>query len=211
MSSSSVRLNPVSVPFLVISRLPCRLESENDSSGRLRRMCPAVSVQGRESEVRILVHKTSVFSPQREVLRQSVVGACSVQESASPLSASAGNRSAIVAGGTKGQTAAPSERVSTDPSDAKWKGHHQIRSDRVHVGLDSGFAETTKIFLSISVETIIPFRREPTVDVITVSHEKPTGVCGAPGDTTAASIPREKPCALQTDVGAAFLSPGAKS
>ena len=159
-----------------MARLPCRLEPENDSGGRLRRMRPAVSVQSRESEVRILVHKTSVFSTQREVLRQSIIGACSVQESASPLSASAGNRSAIVAGGTKGQTAAPRERVSANPSDAKWKIHHQIRSDRVHVGLDSGFAETTKIFLSVSVETVIPFRCEPTVDVITVSHHESTRV-----------------------------------
>src|SRR6266853_4158090 len=114
------------------------LKPKDDSSGWLRRVRPAVSVQGSESKVRILVHKTSVFSTQREVLRQSIIGACSVQESAPPLSAGAGNRSAIAAGGTKGQTATPSERVSTDPSDAKWKVHHQIRRDRVHVGLDSG-------------------------------------------------------------------------
>jgi hypothetical protein len=38
-----------------------RLKPKNDSSGRLRRVRPAVSVQCPESEVRILVHKTSVF------------------------------------------------------------------------------------------------------------------------------------------------------
>src|SRR5258708_5087361 len=52
-----------------------RSESENDSSGWLRRVRPAVSVQGRESEVRILVHKTSVLSTQRQVVRQGIVGA----------------------------------------------------------------------------------------------------------------------------------------
>src|ERR1700704_150477 len=81
----------------IIARLPKRLKPEHDSSGWLRRVRPAVSVQGSKSKVRILVHKTSVFSTQREVLRQSVIGACSVQESAPALSAGAGNRSAIVA------------------------------------------------------------------------------------------------------------------
>src|SRR5258707_5592105 len=125
----------------MIARLPKPLKPKDDSSGWLRRVRPAVSAQGSESEVRILVHKTSVFSTQREVLRQSVIGACSVQESAPPLSAGAGNGSAIAADGTTGQTATPSELVSSDPSGANRKVHYQIRCDRVHVGLDPGFAE----------------------------------------------------------------------
>src|SRR5216683_6018494 len=153
-----------------------RSEVENDSSGWLRRVSPAVSVQGPESEVRILVHKTSVFGTQREVSAPGIISACSVQEGASSLSASPGNKPALVAGGIKDQTAAPSERVSTDPSNVEWKVHHQIPSYCVHVGLDSGFSETSKVFLSVSVETIIPFRREPTVDVITVPHGESAGV-----------------------------------
>src|SRR6267143_763936 len=152
------------------------LKPKNDSSGWLRRVGPAISVQSRESEVRILVHKTSVFGTQREMPRQGIIGARSVQEGAFCLSARAGNRSATVAGGIKDQTAAPSERVSFDPSNGQWNVHHQIASDGMHVRADSGLSETAKIALSISAEAIIPLRREPTVDVITVSHLQSTGV-----------------------------------
>lgn len=151
-------------------------ESENDSSGWLRRVRPAISFQIRESEVRILVHKTSVLGTQREMARQGIISARTVQEGAFCLSAGAGKRSASVASGIKDQAAAPSERVSTDPSNGQWQVQHQIAGDLVHVGLDSGFSEITEISLSISTEAIIPVRREPTVDVITVSHLKSTGV-----------------------------------
>ena len=70
----------------------------------------------------------------------------------------------------------PSERVRFDPSNGQWKVHHQIACDGVHVGADSGFSETAKIVLSIPAETVIPLRREPPVDVITVSHLKSTSV-----------------------------------
>ena len=98
-------------------------------------MRPVVSVQGRESEVRILVHKTSVFGTQREMSAQDVISACSVQEGASSLSAGPGNKPAPVAGGIKDQTTAARERVSTDPSNARWKVYHQIPGYCVHIGL----------------------------------------------------------------------------
>ena len=101
-----------------------RLESKHDSSGWLRRVCPAVSVQGLESEVRVLVHKTPVFTTQGEMPRQDIISACSVQEGAPSLFVGAGNKPARVAGGIKNQAAAPSERVSTDPSKAQWKVDH---------------------------------------------------------------------------------------
>jgi len=119
---------------------------------------PAIGVQGRESEVRILVHKTSVFGTQREMPRQGIISAGTVQEGAFCLSARAGKRSAAVAAGIKDQTAPPSERVSFDPSNGQWKVHHQIAGDCVHVGADSGFSETAKIALSIPAETVIPLR-----------------------------------------------------
>jgi len=152
-----------------------RLKMEDYSSGWLRRVRPAVGAQGRESEVRILVHKTSIFGAQGQVSRQGIIGAAAVQEGAPSLSAGAGHRPARIAGGIKEQTAAPSQHLGTHPHDGQWKVHHQIARDRVRVGLDSGFSETTKILLRISVETIIPFRREPTVDVITVSRYESTG------------------------------------
>ena len=47
---------------------------------------------------------------------------------------------------------------------------HAVTGDLVVnlIGLHSGFSETTKIFLSIPVETIIPFGSKPMVDVIAV-------------------------------------------
>src|SRR4029077_8572482 len=102
-------------------------------------------------------------------------------------------------------------RISLDPSNGQWKVHHQIARDGVHVRADSGFSETAKIVLSIPAETVIPLRREPPVDVITVSHLKSTSVRSGPRDSVAVGIPREKARALQTDVRAAFLSRGANS
>src|SRR5260370_1584528 len=105
-----------------------------------------------------------------------IMGGGTVGEGAFCRSARAGKRCAAVAGGIKDQTAPPSERVSFDPSNGQWKVHHQIACDCVHVGADSGFSETAKIVLSIPAETVIPLRREPPVDVITVSHLKSTSV-----------------------------------
>lgn len=97
------------------------LEMKDDSSGWLGRVRPAVGVQGPKSEVRILVHVTSIFSAQREVSGQGIISTCSVQEGSPGLSARAGNESAKVAGGIKNQTAASSERVRTDLSDRQRK------------------------------------------------------------------------------------------
>ena len=118
------------------SRLPVRLKMENDASGWLRRVRPAIGVQGVESEIRILVYKTSVFSPERQVARKSIIGASTVQEGASSLSACTRHGSAKIARGIKDQTATTGERVSAVPSKAQWKFHHHISGDCVHVGLD---------------------------------------------------------------------------
>ena len=152
------------------------LEMKDDSSGWLRGVRPAVGVQGPKSEVRILVHITSIFSAQREVSGQGIISTCSVQEGSPGLSARPGNESAIVASGIKNQTATSSERVSADLSNRQRKVDHYIPSYCVNVGLDSRFPETTEIFLSVSVETIVPFGGYPTVDMITVSQQESTGV-----------------------------------
>jgi hypothetical protein len=129
---------------------------KDDSSGWLRGVRPAVGVQGPKSEVRILVHITSIFSAQREVSGQGIINTCSVQEGSPGLSAGAGDESAIVAGGIKNQTAASSECVSTDLSNRQRKVNHYIPGYCAHVSLDSRFSETAEIFLSVSVETIVP-------------------------------------------------------
>jgi hypothetical protein len=54
------------------------LESENESSRWLRCVRPAVSVQGPKTEVRVLVHETSIFTTQRKVLAQNIIGADAV-------------------------------------------------------------------------------------------------------------------------------------
>src|SRR5437660_1284402 len=81
----------------------------------------------------------------------------------------------------------------------------------MNVGLDSGFSETPKIFLSVSVVAIIAFRCEPPVNAIAVSHLESAGVGCGPRDSLAVGILREKACALQTDLRPAFLSHRAKS
>ena len=176
------------------------LETDDDPSGWLRRVRPAVSAQACESEVRIPVHKTSVFSAQRQMSREGIISAAAVQEGTRSLRAGASHRSAKIARGIKDQTAAPGERVSADPSDAQWKFHHQISSNCVHVGLDSGFSKAAEISLSISIESIVPFGREPTVDVIAVSDLESAGVCGGPRDSLSVRVLGEKACALQTDL-----------
>jgi len=128
-----------------------RLKMENDAGGWLGRVRPAIGVQGMESEVRVLVHEPSVFSPQRQVARKSIIGASAVQEGASSLSTCTRYGSAKITRRIKNQTAAPGERVSADSSQAQWKFHHHISGDCVHIGLDSGFPEAAaEIFFSIS-------------------------------------------------------------
>jgi len=186
------------------------LEMKDDSSGGLRRVRPAIGVQGPKSEVRIFVHITSIFSAQREVSSQGIISTCSVQEGPPGLSARAGSESAAVAGGIKDQTAAPSECVSADLSNGQRKVHHYIPSYCVHVSLDSRFSEATEIFLRISVETIVPFGGYPTVDMITVSQQESAGVRGGPRDSLAAGIPCKKARAFETDLRAVFLSRSAE-
>src|SRR5712675_476760 len=71
-----------------------RSKPKNDASGWLRRVRPAVRIQGPDSEVRVLVHKTSVFSAQREVPAQNIISADAVEKGSSPLILDTGNRSA---------------------------------------------------------------------------------------------------------------------
>jgi hypothetical protein len=132
--------------------------------------------------------------------RQGIISAGTVQESSFPLSAGTGHRSAKIAGRIKDQTAGPSECVGTDPLKAQWKVDYQIASDRMDVGLDSGVSAAKNIFLSISVETIIALRGEPTVDVITVTDLKTACVSGRPRGSSAATVVRESAGALQTDL-----------
>ena len=188
------------------------LEMEDQSSGWLRCVRPGIRAQACESEIWILINKTSVFRPQRQVSREGIIGSGTVQERASSLIACARHKSATIARGIKDQTTASSERVRANSSKTEWKFRHHIRSDCVHVGLDSGLSKTSaEIFLSVSIETIVPFGREPAVDVIAVSHLEPARVCAGPRNSVAAGILREKACALQTDLRAAFLGRGAES
>ena len=85
-----------------------RLKMQDDSGGGLRGMRPAIRVQGREPEVRILVHKTPIFGTQGDMAGQGIISARAIQECACALSAGARNKSAIVARGIKDQTAAAS-------------------------------------------------------------------------------------------------------
>jgi hypothetical protein len=185
---------------------------EDHAGGWLRSVRPAVSAQACESEIWILVNETSVFRPQRQVSRESIISPGTVQEGASTLIACARYKSASIARGIKDQTAASSQRVRANSSKTEGKLRYHICSDRVHIGLDSGLSKTAaEISLSVSIETVVPLGREPAVEVIAVSHLEPACVCAGPRNSVAARILREKACALQTDLGAIFLGRGAKS
>ena len=184
----------------MITRLPARLKTENDSGGWLGRVRPAIGVQRSKSEVRTLVHETSVFGAQREVPTQGIISACSVQEGAFSLSAGSGKRCSNVAPGIKDQTAASGERIRTDPANAHWKAQNHIACHCVYVGLNSGFSETTKTLLRVSVETIIALGREPTVKVITVPDCESAGVSGSLRVSLAAGVPRVEAVALHADL-----------
>ena len=189
-----------------------RLKVEHEAGGRLGSVRPAIGVQGMESEVRVLVHETSVLSPQRQVARKGIIGASAVQEGPFSLSTCTRHGSAKIARGIKDQTAAPGERVSVDSSEAQWKFHHHISGDGVHVGLDSGFPEAAaEIFFSISVVTIVGFCREPTVEVVAVSDLESAGVGSGSRDSLSVRVLGEKACALQTYLRTVFLSRGPDS
>src|ERR1700686_705865 len=82
---------------------------EDHSSGWLCCVRPAIGAQACESEIWILVNKTSVFRPQGQVSREGIIGASTVQERASSLIACARHKSATIARGIKDQTTASSE------------------------------------------------------------------------------------------------------
>jgi hypothetical protein len=91
------------------------LKMKDYSSGWLRCVRPAISAQACECEIWILVNKTSVFRPQRQVSREGIISAGTVQERASSLIACAGYKSATITCGIKDQTTASSERVRANP------------------------------------------------------------------------------------------------
>ena len=174
-------------------------------------MRPAIGVQGTESEVRVLVHEPSVLSPQRQVARESIIGASAVQEGASSLSTFARHGSAKIARRIKDKTTPSGECISIDPSEAQWKFHHHISRDGVHVSLDPGFPEAAaEIFFSISVVTIVGFCREPTVEVVAVSDLESAGVGGDSRVSLSVGVLGEN-LALQTDFRPVFLSRGPDS
>lgn len=63
-----------------------RLKTVHDAGCRLCCMRPAISFQAPDTEVRVFVHKTSVFSAHREVSCQVVIRAAAIEEGAFPLS-----------------------------------------------------------------------------------------------------------------------------
>jgi hypothetical protein len=67
------------------------------------------------------------------------------------LSAGTRHESARIAGGIKDKTTASCEYVGAHPFDGQGKVHRQIARDRMRVGLDSGFSDSAKILLRISV------------------------------------------------------------
>src|SRR5258706_10720978 len=140
--------------------------------------------------------------------RQAIISASTVQECAFRLIVCAGHKSPSIAGGTEDQATASSEHIGAHPSCGERKVEHQVASNLVYVGLYPGLSQTRKIFLSISVKAIIAFRRKPTVDAITVSHQESSGVCSSPRDSVAVRVSRENPGALQTNLRAVFLSRG---
>jgi len=107
-------------------------------------VCVQLSVFKVASPKSGFLYTKPLYRHAKRMPRQGIISARSVQEGAFCLSARAGKRSASVAGRIKDQAAAPSERVSLDPSNGQWKVHHQIARDCVHVRADSGFSELPK-------------------------------------------------------------------
>ena len=195
--------------------LPCQgalgSEAENNSRGWLRRVSPTVSVEGSNAKIGIFVDVAPVLSAQGEMFGQRVIGAAAVQKSTFRLGIGARHETARVAGWMEYQTAASAQKVGTKPADPEGKTYHHIGSGCVHVGLNSGKSAGRKIPLGVAIEAVVRFGSEPAVDVITVPKKKPACICCGSRDSLAVSVLGEKPRALQTDLGAAFLSGGAKS
>lgn len=177
----------------------------DETSGWLRGVRPAISVQARKTEVRVLVHIAPVFGAQGEVSRDGVIGATTIQEGTLPLGVGAGNNSATAATWIKDQAAAPGEDVGADLLDGQWKVHDEIARHCMHIGLHSGFSETAKIFLRVSIKSVIAFNRKPTVDVIAVSHNQSTGFRSSSVDSVAAAVFGKEARSLHAHFTPAFL------
>src|SRR5271156_5437046 len=88
-----------------------RSESESNSSGWLRRVRPAVSVECPDAKIGILVNVTPVLSKQRQESGQHVVDPAAVEKSTFRLGISAGHKAAGIAGWMKHQTATSPKNV----------------------------------------------------------------------------------------------------
>src|ERR1700746_2737623 len=78
----------------------------------------------------------------------------------------------------------------------------------MRIGLDSGFSDAAKILLRVAIVTIISFRREPTIDVIPVSHHEPAGVRAALQISIAVGVLCEETSALEAHLGTPYQSNG---
>src|SRR6266850_5123367 len=100
----------------------------------------------------------------------------------------------------RARPAATSECVWTHPFDRQRKFYRQIAGNRVRISLNSGFSKCPKVLLRVSVVPIIAFRREPTIDVITLSHREPAAFRAALEGSRAVGVLREETSALQADL-----------
>jgi len=164
---------------------------------------PRTSLQALKAEVRILVQETPVFRAQRKVARQNVVSTSAVQECAFCLGARARHNS--VPGGMKDQATASSQRVRTELADVERQVHNHVGCNAMYVSLDSVLSRICKIFLGVAVEDVICFRREPTIDVIAVSHFQTAGVRRSPRDSVAGAVFGEEARSLHAHFIPEFL------
>src|ERR1700733_2485923 len=188
-----------------------RSESESNSSGRLCRVRPAVSVECPDAKIGIFVNVTSIFSEQRPVSGQRVVDPTAIEKSTFRLGISAGHKAAPVAGWMKHQTAASAKNIGVHPGYSERKVYNCVSRGRMHVRLNSRKSACREILLGVAVITVVCFAGEPAVEVITVTNEKPAGICSCPRDPLAVSVLGKKARALHTDLRPALLSHGAKS
>src|ERR1700728_1168287 len=196
-------------------RKPCppgalRSESADNSSGRLRGVSPAISIECPDAKVGIFVDIAPILGAYRPMPGQRIVDATAVEKSPFRLGISARHK-ARVARWMKHQTPASAKNEGIEPANPERKAYNRSGSGCVDVRLNSRQSASRKILLGIAVVAVVCFRGEPAVDVITADGEEPAGICGCPRDALAVSVLGEKTCPLQTDLRAAFLSRGAKS
>src|ERR1700733_8539442 len=99
---------------LLAGRKPCppgvsRLESENNSSRRMRGMRPAISAEGLDAKVRIFIDIAPVLGAYRPMSGERVVDPPAVKKSSFRLGISAIRIAARVAGSMKPQAATSAE------------------------------------------------------------------------------------------------------